>query len=246
MAASVAGAVAELARAGLLPAEHVPRWRDWLLDVLCVEGPEAGEAAVAAAGAAAAVAAGGGTGAGGGGGGGSGAAVQQQQQRGVSPPRAHAAGRPQRMQQQQQQQQQQQEAGASGRVGGREPGRHVSLPSWMSIPLPQQTGASSGGGVGGGEDTGAEGPSAAGGGGGGGVAREWRRGVSAAAAAAAAPSSDAELVRLRGAVVAALAALSQMPGNHGLQVCWVVPGAVWCAGAGCGSRVVSGRVLTGI
>lgn len=67
---SVAGAVGELARQGLLPEPQVPRWRDWLLDVLTADphtvvGQEAaGLAANTARGAAPVVAAAGGVGGG--------------------------------------------------------------------------------------------------------------------------------------------------------------------------------------
>ncbi len=37
MVSSVAGAVGQLARQGLLPEPQVPRWRDWLLDVLTAD-----------------------------------------------------------------------------------------------------------------------------------------------------------------------------------------------------------------
>ncbi|GLI68116.1 hypothetical protein VaNZ11_012443 [Volvox africanus] len=42
VAASVAAAVAELACSALLPEAQVPRWRDWLLDVLCADGFDRG------------------------------------------------------------------------------------------------------------------------------------------------------------------------------------------------------------
>ncbi|GIL79686.1 hypothetical protein Vretifemale_8977 [Volvox reticuliferus] len=45
LAASVAVAVAELARNALLPEAQVPRWRDWLLDILCVDGFDPGTSA---------------------------------------------------------------------------------------------------------------------------------------------------------------------------------------------------------
>ncbi|KXZ55505.1 hypothetical protein GPECTOR_2g1054 [Gonium pectorale] len=42
LVASVAAAVAQLAQSGLLPEAHVPRWRDWLLNIMCADGFELG------------------------------------------------------------------------------------------------------------------------------------------------------------------------------------------------------------
>ncbi|GLC40763.1 hypothetical protein PLESTB_000025100 [Pleodorina starrii] len=176
VASSVATAVAELARCALLPEEQVPRWRDWLLDVLCADGFDPGTAAGTGTGTAAGAAAAGGTSAAG---------------RPAAPDRTQ--GLPPLHQLQEERREVSVGFGASGPSGGAH--QHQRLPTWLTLPegaRRQRTGSVAGGG-------GAAAAVADG--------RSHRPGE----------RRDGGMDAARASVVAALGALSHMPGNHGLQ-----------------------------
>ncbi|KAG2501745.1 hypothetical protein HYH03_000245 [Edaphochlamys debaryana] len=196
VAASVAAAVAELARAGLLPEGLVPRWRDWLLDVLCADGFDAAGAAGDEPGP-------------GSGAGGAAQAAAAWQAATSSTGRRHAAtlealGVPAAG------------SGGSGGAGGPAAARRQAIPPWLVLPTQQLL-------------LGAGGPAEPGQGGAMPAApgqapmplvpgvvqplveREGGREPGPGAALGLQAGS------MQWSVVAALAALSNTPGNHGLQ-----------------------------